>query len=114
MTFKYNNVFVKETATIAGPYEKKGPLKDEFDKTFDSLYYNQKTWEKAESKIFEDTIDLLIEKSKIDKNIVDVIIAGDLQNQISSSTYGSKKYDTSFLGIYKYISDIFIPPHIPS
>ena len=40
MTFKYKSVFVKDTATIAGPYEKDGPLKKEFDKTFNDLYYN--------------------------------------------------------------------------
>ena len=28
MTFKYNDVYVKDTATVAGPYEKKGPLKN--------------------------------------------------------------------------------------
>ena len=32
MTFTYNDVYVKDTATIAGPYEKKGPLKKYFDK----------------------------------------------------------------------------------
>ena len=37
MTFKYNDVYVKDTATIAGPYEKKGPLKKYFDKTFDDI-----------------------------------------------------------------------------
>ena len=26
MTFKYNNVYVNETATVTGPYEGKGPL----------------------------------------------------------------------------------------
>lgn len=28
MTFKYNQVFVEDAATIAGPYEAKGPLKN--------------------------------------------------------------------------------------
>ena len=43
MTFKYNNVYVQDTATVAGPYEKKGPLKKYFDKTFDDLYFKEKS-----------------------------------------------------------------------
>ena len=39
MTFKYNQVFVEDAATIAGPYEAKGPLKKYFDQTFDNLYH---------------------------------------------------------------------------
>ena len=27
MTFKYRNVFIDNTSTVAGPYEAKGPLK---------------------------------------------------------------------------------------
>ena len=26
MTFKYKNVYINETATISGPYEKEGPM----------------------------------------------------------------------------------------
>ena len=31
MTFKFKNVYLENTATIAGPYEAKGPLKKYFD-----------------------------------------------------------------------------------
>ena len=51
MTFKYNQVFVENAATIAGPYEAKGPLKKYFDQTFDNLYHGEKSWETAEAKI---------------------------------------------------------------
>ena len=30
MTFKFNNVYVNNTATVVGPYEKKGPLGHKF------------------------------------------------------------------------------------
>ena len=35
MTFKYNNVYVNCCATVAGPFEKKGPLSNKFDKTYE-------------------------------------------------------------------------------
>ena len=32
MTIKYNNVYVNATSTVAGPYEKAGPISNFFDK----------------------------------------------------------------------------------
>ena len=39
MTFFYNNVYLDETATVCGPYEKQGPLRRYFDKTYDDFYF---------------------------------------------------------------------------
>ncbi len=100
MTFKYNNVYIENTSTVAGPYEAKGPLKKYFDKTFDDLYNKEKSWELAEAKSLEDAIATLLKKSKLNKKDIDCIISGDLLNQITSSCYSSQKYDFPFLGIY--------------
>ena len=100
MTFKYRNVFIENTATVAGPYEAKGPLKKYFDKTFDDLYNGEKSWEMAEAKVLEDSINILLDKTKRKKEEIDVIIAGDLMNQITSSCYSSEKFNFPFLGIY--------------
>lgn len=100
MTFKYDNVYLENISTIAGPYEKKGPLVKYFDSTFDDLYYGEKSWEKAEAKVLEDAITLLLKKSKRNKDEVDVVISGDLMNQITSSCYSNLRYNIPFLGIY--------------
>jgi len=100
MTFKYDNVYVLESSTVAGPYEAKGPLEKTFDKTFDNLYNGEKTWEFAEKKTLEDSIQIILDKSKKKKEDIDLIIAGDLLNQITSSCYASEKYKLPFLGIY--------------
>lgn len=100
MTFKYSNVYVIDTSTVAGPYEAKGPLNKYFDKTFDNLYYGEKSWEMAEVKILEDSIKLLLNKTKSNKEDIDMIISGDLMNQITSSCYSTKKFNLPFLGIY--------------
>ena len=50
MTFNYKNVYINETGTIVGPYEKKGLLNTYFDKTYDEFYFGKPTWEQAESK----------------------------------------------------------------
>ena len=97
MTIKYNNVYVKDAYTIASIYEKNGPLKNYFDKIYDKdLYYGEKTVERAETRLLKDTINELLLK---EKNI-DLIISGDLQNQISSSNYAIKDTSIPYLGIF--------------
>lgn len=100
MTFKYNNVYVKDSTTVAGPYEKKGPLKDYFDKTYDDLYFGEDSWEKAEIKLVKDSMNLLLKKTSFTKDDIDLVIGGDLLNQISASTYGTNGFGKSFIGIY--------------
>ena len=100
MTFKYNDVYVKDTATIAGPYEKKGPLKKYFDKTFDDLYFKEDSWEKAEIKTVEESLKLLHKKVGLKRKEVDVILGGDLLNQIAATTYGAYNFSKCFLGLY--------------
>lgn len=100
MTFYYNNVYVLDTYTIAGPYEKKGPLNSYFDKTFDNLYFGEKTWEDSEVKLVSDSISLLLKKTKLKQDNIDLIIGGDLLNQITATCYGVEKTNIPFLGIY--------------
>lgn len=100
MTFTYDDVYVQDTATIAGPYEKKGPLKKYFDKTFDDLYFGENSWEKAEIKTVKESLKLLHKKVGLKRKEVDVILGGDLLNQITATTYGSYNFSKCFLGLY--------------
>ena len=97
MTFKYNNVYINDTITISGPYEKKGPLGNYFDKSYNEFYFGTKSWEEAESKLIEESIDLLIKKTN---KIPELMISGDLLNQIVSSNYAASKIGIPYLGIY--------------
>lgn len=100
MTLKYNNVYVKDTATVAGVYEKDGPLKDYFDYFYDELYFNEKTIEQAEMKLQEDSINKLLDKCNLEKGNVSLFIAGDLSNQIAISNFTAKKLQVPYLGMY--------------
>lgn len=100
MTFKYNNVYIKDTATVAGPYEKDGPLGKYYDKTYTDLYFGEKSWEQAEIKLVKDSLGILLKKTSIPKSDIDLVIGSDLLNQISASTYGANGFGKSFIGIY--------------
>ena len=64
MTNTYKNVYIKETSTIASIYEENGPLKKYFDKIYNKdLYFGEKSFEKAETKLLKDSIKLLLNKN---------------------------------------------------
>lgn len=100
MTEKYNNVYIKETSTVAGPYEAKGPLNKYFDKTYKDLYNNEKCWELAEVHLLKESINILLKKINLKKESIDLIISGDLLNQITASCYAIESFNMPFLGIY--------------
>ena len=100
MTFKYKNVYIGDTVTVAGPYEKEGPLKKYFDKTFKDLYFGEDSWEKAEIKAIKDNLNLMVRKVGEKKDNIDLVIGGDLLNQISASTYGCCGIGKTFIGVY--------------
>ena len=100
MTFKYDNVFINDTAIVAGKYEKNGNFKNYFDKTYDDFYMGMKTWEQAEQKMIEDAISILLKKIKLENNDIDLFISGDLLNQLVPSNYTASKLKIPYLGIY--------------
>jgi len=101
MTYKYNNVYIKDSYTIAGMYESNGPLKKYFDKRYDEdLYFGEKSFEKAETKLLKDNITNILKRNKMKDNEVDLIVSGDLQNQISASNYAIRNFNIPYLGIF--------------
>lgn len=101
MTIKYNNVYVLDASTVAGYYESFSPYKKYFDKVYkNDFYFNEKSLEKAEIKLFKESIEILLNKCNLKKEDIDVLIGGDLLNQIASSCYGAKDFNIPFLGVY--------------
>ena len=100
MTFSYKNVYLKDTSTVVGPYEKNGPLRDYFDKTYDDLYIGEKSFEKGEIKLVRDSLSLLLKKIGMVKTDIDLVLGSDLMNQITASTYGCYSVGKGFIGVY--------------
>ena len=100
MTFKYNNVYINNTSTVAGPYESKGPLSKLYDKTYDDFYFGENSWEQAEIKSITDSVEILLKKINKKPNEIDVHIGGDLLNQIVATNYASSKIGIPLIGIY--------------
>ena len=100
-TIKFNNpITILETASIVGPKEANGPIAKYFDQCLEDEFYGEKTWEKAESKIIRETVNMAITKSKIPAQDIDFCFAGDLLNQCISSSFGLRELSIPFFGSF--------------
>lgn len=99
MTFYYKNVYLNNTSCVTGPYEKKGPLGEYFDRSYKDLYCGEKSFEKGEIRLVKDSLSILLRKSNMSKENIDLVVGGDLLNQITASTYGSVGIG-DFIGVY--------------
>ncbi len=100
-TIKFNTPpTILECSSIVGPKEGQGPLSKYFDQCLTDEFWGEKTWEKAESKIIKETINLAINKSGIATTNIDYCFAGDLLNQCISSSFGIRDLSIPFFGVF--------------
>lgn len=91
---------VLSSAAVAGKRESEGPLAAAFDLMFEDNTMDEETWEKSESKLQRHCLDALMQKAKVDANMVDLVLGGDLQNQCTASAYTLRDLDIPFAGLY--------------
>lgn len=100
MTNKYDNVYINEVSTVTGPYEANGPFSKLYDKSYNDFYFGEKSFETAESKLIDESVDILLNKIGKTRFQIDLHISGDLMNQLVSSNYAASRLGIPFLGIY--------------
>lgn len=89
---------------IVGKKEGEGPFGKYFDYILENDLFGEKTYEIAERKVLEHAIFNCIDKAKINPEDIDVILSGDLLNQIVSSSFAARHFDKPFLGLYSACS----------
>ena len=85
---------------IVGEKEGNGTFKDYYDFILKDDLFGEKTFEHAERKIIEQAISQSIEKAKLNISDIDLLIGGDLLNQIISMSFTARYFDRPFLGVY--------------
>ncbi len=85
---------------VGGKEERKGPLGDKLDFYDETDRFDKNTWEKAESEMQRRVFNHLLSKRDLKATDVDILIAGDLINQCTSSSYGLLSFDIPYFGIY--------------
>lgn len=99
-TIQFQQVYVQGRATAVGPLEKEGPLGSLFDKSYADGYCGESSFEKAERVLLADAVDMTLRKANKQLSDIDVLIGGDLINQLTSSHYFAKDLHVPFLGMY--------------
>ena len=98
MTIKFNNAYIKNSFTLLGRNEHN--IKIKVDKEIKDYYMNEKSVEQGESIYQIKSIKGLLKKEQKKEKDIEVMIGGDLQNQIFASSFASRTFDIPFIGIY--------------
>lgn len=100
-TFVFDNTpVITAVGTIAGALEAKGPIGTLFDEVVQDETLGQRTWEQAEVKLLERALKRVMTKAGLQEGDIDVLIMGDLLNQLSSSSFAARTLDRPFFGVY--------------
>lgn len=95
-----NNPKIISTGTVGGPFEAAGAIPNDFDTLHEDLWLGQDSYEKAQRVMFEEACVKSIEKAALNKEDIDFILAGDLINQITPSTFACRTLSVPYIGLF--------------
>lgn len=97
-------VYIKSGFTIVGPKEGDGNFGDCFDIVLDNDLWCEKSYEKCESKMQRDAISGAIKKAGLKREDIDIMLGGDLLNELSATSLAARNFPSAFLGLYNACS----------
>ena len=87
-------------AAIVGKKEGEGPLRTDFDRIIDDDLFGEESWEKAEARFQYTAATTCLEKAGVPPERLDLLLGGDLLNQIMASALSARELHAPFLGLY--------------
>lgn len=91
---------VRGFASVAGKKEREGPLGDQFTATVQDTTFGEKSWEQAERRMQQMTLELALEKAGLTDADLNAAFAGDLLNQCIGSSFSLRNRGVPTLGLY--------------
>ncbi len=85
---------------IGGKKEGEGPLAASFDQILEDDMFGEKSWEKAECKMLQTAMERAMKRAGLKKENIDIMLSGDLINQIMTSSFAARDLHIPFLGLY--------------
>ena len=95
-----NRPVITSFSCVGGKEEHRGPLGKALDSYDESDKFDCDTWEKSESEMQKRAMKHLLAKRRIESGDIDLVFAGDLINQCTSSSYGLLSFDIPYVGIF--------------
>ncbi|WP_277586405.1 stage V sporulation protein AD [Psychrobacillus antarcticus] len=93
-------ISIANTGIVAGPVEKDGPFAESFDEVLPLETEKNETNEQAHSRMIEMACQWAAKNGHTQLNNIDVLIAGDLINQLSPSNFAARSLALPFLGVF--------------
>ncbi len=87
-------------ASAGGKRESAGPLAEGLDLLYEDNRLGQKSWEKAEERLLEETARACMKKASLNPDQIQLALAGDLQAQCTASGYAMRQLEVPFAGLY--------------
>ncbi len=91
---------IEAVANVGGKKEGEGPLAKYFDEILTDDLCGQKSWEQAESILQSKALTRLLIKSGCDPQDLRYLFAGDLENQMTATSFGLKDTKRPLFGVY--------------
>ncbi|GAF12127.1 stage V sporulation protein AD [Bacillus sp. JCM 19046] len=95
-----NSPAIVSTGTVGGPFEANGAIPEAFDLLHDDLWIGERSYEKAQSILIEGAITTALKKASVKKEDVSFMLAGDLVNQLTPSSFAGRSLEIPYLGMF--------------
>ncbi|MFB5661600.1 stage V sporulation protein AD [Alteribacillus sp. HJP-4] len=95
-----NTPVITAAGTAGGPFEAEGRLTSDFDYFFDDLWMEEKSFEKAQKRLFEKACETAITKSGLKESDIQFVLCGDLINQMTSSSFACRTLSIPYIGLF--------------
>ncbi len=99
-----NDVSFLSSAAVGGYEEARGPLSESFDILDETDLFGMQTWEEAEAEMGRIALNTALKKGNIEREELDVLFAGDLENQCVASSSGLYSFGVPYVGLYSACS----------
>lgn len=93
-------VYIMSAASVVGPKEGEGPLKDTFDVVVEDATFGKESWEEGESQMMKEAVLLALRKAKLKSEDIRYLFAGDLLGQLIATTFGLMDLNIPLFGLY--------------
>ncbi len=97
-------VHIVSANAVVGNKEAQGPLKDFFRRVKDDIKLGEKNFERAEISMFDEAVRASVNEAKPLVGETQLLISGDLLNQMTTSSYAARNFDMPHLGVYSACS----------
>ena len=91
---------MQQLGVTGGPFEANGNLSKDFDILHDDLWMGQDSYEKAQRILMEEAIQTAMEKGNVQKEDIEFLIAGDLINQITPTSFAARTVQIPYFGLF--------------